>query len=122
MTGGISGLLVIDCDTPEGYESIQELLPDSLIVPTVRTPRGGWHLYFLFPKDCKLTVGAGIMPGVDFRGQGGFVIAPPSVNGTGQGYTWEDDLSLDKVAPNTPPDALINKINNSIYRGEADPF
>jgi hypothetical protein len=118
VTGEISGLLVIDCDTREGYESIQELLPDSLIVPTARTPRGGWHLYFLYPKDSKLTVGAGILPGVDFRGQGGYVIAPPSQNGEGKAYTWENGLSLDEVEPPAPPDALLNiLINNSLYRG-----
>jgi hypothetical protein len=118
VTGEISGLLVIDCDTKEGYEAIQRLLPDSLLVPTARTPRGGWHLYFIYPKDSGLTVGAGILPGVDFRGQGGYVIAPPSRNGDGKAYTWESGLSLADIAPPALPESVFNILKtNILYRG-----
>lgn len=117
VTGRISGIFVIDCDSQEGYEAIQRLIPDSLIIPMARSPRGGWHLYFLFPEDCKLTVGAGIMPGVDFRGEGGYIIAPPSVNVDGKGYTWQEGLSLDEVEPAALPGALLSLLlNNSLYR------
>ena len=120
-TGEISGLFVIDCDTQEGYEAIQKLIPDSLILPIARTPRGGWHLYFLYPIKCKLTIGAGIMPGVDIRGEGGYIIAPPSINADGKAYKWEDGLSLGEVEPPPLPGALLsalnNIINNSIYKG-----
>lgn len=108
VTGEISGLLIIDCDTPEGYEAIQKLLPDALVIPIARTPRGGWHLWFIYPIGSKITVGAGLLPGVDFRGEGGYCIAPPSVNGNGCGYTWLDGLSLDEVAPATLPGAIYN--------------
>ncbi len=125
VTGEISGILIIDCDTREGYEAIQRLLPDALLIPVGRTPRGGWHLYFLFPKDCKLTVGAGIMPGVDFRGEGGYIIAPPSINGEGKGYTWQEGLALGEVEPASMPSVLQNAVNkndalknnNVLYRG-----
>jgi len=119
VTGEISGILVIDCDTPDGYESIQRLIPESIIIPMARTPRGGWHLYFLFPKDCKLTVAAGIMPGVDFRAEGGYIIAPPSINADGASYRWQEGLSLGEVEPPPVPNALLSAlyiINNS-YRG-----
>ncbi len=116
VTGEISGIFVVDCDSREGYEALQKLIPDNLILPVARTPRGGWHLYFLMPKDCKLTVGAGIMPGVDFRAEGGYIIAPPSVNADGKGYTWQGGLSLDEVdLPELPP-AISTYINNSIKR------
>lgn len=122
VTGGISGIFVIDCDSQEGYEAIQKLIPDNIIIPMARTPRGGWHLYFLFPEDCKLTVGTGIMPGVDFRGEGGYIIAPPSINGDGKGYTWQEGLSLDEIEPAALPSALLsalyNIINNFLYRGD----
>jgi len=118
VTGGISGLLVVDCDTPEGFEKIQEMLPDSLIMPLTRTPRGGQHLYFSFPDDCKPTIGAGVIPGVDFRGEGGYIIAPPSANGEGKNYEWQ--ISLDEVALPDMPSSLLNlllqsSLNNS-YR------
>jgi len=116
VTGAISGLFVIDCDTREGYEAIQKLLPDALLFPIVRTPRGGWHLYFLFPKGCNLTVGAGVIPGVDFRGEGGYIIAPPSVNAEGKGYTWQAGVSLGEIAPPELPDPIYNIF--SLYKHE----
>ena len=121
VTGHISGLFVVDCDSQEGFDAVQKLLPDSLDIPTARTPRGGWHLYFQYPTDSKLTVQAGIMLGVDIRGEGGYIVAAPSMNGNGKGYQWLDGLSLDQVTPPQVPNALLsafnNIINNSIYRG-----
>jgi hypothetical protein len=122
VTGQISGVFVVDCDSQEGFDAVQELLPDSLEIPTARTPRGGWHFYFQYPKDSKLTVQAAIMPGVDIRGEGGYIIAAPSMNGNGKGYEWLNGLSLAEIAPPPVPNALLsafnNIINNSIYRGE----
>jgi len=119
VTGEISGVLVIDCDTREGFEAIQKLLPDALLLPIARTPRGGWHLWFIYPAGGKITVGTGIIPGVDFRGDGGYVIAPPSIRDDGKGYTWQEGVALGEVEPATVPDALIKIINNSLctHRG-----
>lgn len=120
VTGEISGLFVVDCDSQEGFDAVQELLPDSLEIPTVHTPRGGWHFYFQYPADSRLTVKAGIMPGVDIRGEGGYIIASPSKNGNGKGYEWLKGLSLNECSPPPVPDALLsafsNKINNYKYR------
>lgn len=119
VTGEISDIFVVDCDTEAGFEAVQKLIPDSLSIPIARTPRGGWHLYFRWMKDGKLTIGAGIMPGVDFRGEGGYIIAPPSINGGGSAYVWQEGLSLEEVEPPPLPGALLsalyNNINNSFY-------
>ena len=115
VTGPISGILVVDCDDADAYRRVQELLPDSLIIPVAKTPRG-WHLYFIYPAGSKITTGAGIMPGVDFRGEGGYIIAPPSVNGDGKAYAWEDGLSLQDTAPAPLPPAVVN-IFNSTFAG-----
>jgi len=118
VTGEISGILVIDCDTPEGYEAIQKHLPEGLLFPIARTPRGGWHLWFIYPVGSRITIGTGIMPGVDYRGEGGFIIAPPSVNGNGKGYTWQEGLALGDIGPAALPGALLSVLlNNSLYRG-----
>jgi len=120
-TGEQYGILVIDCDTPKGYETVQELLPDSLVMPVARTPRGGWHLWFKYPPGSNITIGAGLMPGVDFRGTGGYIIAPPSVNGNGRAYRWEHGLALGEVEPSTVPDALLKKISLYIGAGGGRP-
>lgn len=121
-TGEVSGVFVVDCDTPEGFETVQKLIPDSLLMPTARTPRGGWHLYFRWLQDYKLTIGAGVLPGVDFRSDGGFIIAPPSINADGKAYVWQEGLSLDVELPSMPGalSSALNKKNiGSIERCNA---
>ena len=119
VTGQISGLFVVDCDTQQGYETVQELLPDSLQTPIARTPRNGWHIYFQYPPDSNMTVQAAVMPGVDYRGEGGYIVAPPSMNGNGKGYEWLEGLSLNECPAAPVPGALLgalyNNINNYIY-------
>ncbi len=102
VTGPISNLFVIDCDTEAGHAEIEALLPEALVTPIARTPRGGWHMYFLFPEDIHLTIGAGIRPGIDFRGAGGYVIAPTSRSEKGV-YQWQAELSFFDVPPAALP-------------------
>lgn len=88
-TGRVSGFSVLDIDGPAGEESIGSLtqlhgsLPDT---PTVRTPGGGWHLYLDAP-ELRSTVGR-LGNGLDTRGNGGYVVAPPSPHPDGGIYTW----------------------------------
>ena len=118
VTGEISGIFVIDCDNEEAYNKIQELLPDSFITCIAKTPRG-YHLYLIYPKGQNISNATSIIPGVDIRGEGGYIIAPPSVNVEGKVYMWLPGMSIDEVAPTTIPDAIL--INTSIkgggYRG-----
>jgi putative DNA primase/helicase len=88
ITGKDSNLLVLDVDNKNGVSgsaSLEELeaqhgsLPDTF---TVRTPSGGFHYYFNY-NNCGLTVGAGIMKGLDYRGSGGFVVSAGSVTERG---------------------------------------
>uniref|UniRef100_A0A6M3L2B7 Putative bifunctional DNA primase/polymerase n=1 Tax=viral metagenome TaxID=1070528 RepID=A0A6M3L2B7_9ZZZZ len=76
VCGKLSGVMVIDIDTQEAKESIDEFLPDSLDIPTTRTPNNGWHLYFRFKEG--LSNKSGALPGVDIRTQGGYIISAPS--------------------------------------------
>ena len=119
VTGEISGLLVIDSDNEEAYQKIQELLPDSFITCIAKTPRG-YHLYLVYPKGQNIGNATGIMPGVDVRGEGGYIIAPPSVNAEGKAYSWMQGLSLDEVAPAPTPGALLSALinNNKKYYKE----
>ena len=95
-TGSISNLLVIDLDVDEekGLDGVHEMtlwerehgdLPDTA---KVITGRGGTHLYFTFDGlDQKNR--AGILEGIDVRGDGGYVIAAPSIHPNGTLYEWE---------------------------------
>jgi hypothetical protein len=118
VTGRISNLFVIDLDKydPHYDESIVvQYIPDNIVCPIVTTAGGGSHLYFSMP-DITISIGARFIPGCDFRGEGGYVVAPPSVNGTGKAYTWSVDLGAATLEP--PPRGAINKINEStLYKG-----
>jgi len=119
VTGSLSGLCVVDIDRyAEDYDEPTELkyFPEGLITPTCQTPRGGSHLYFRHPQDINLTVNARALPGIDFRGQGGYIVAPPSKNGTGKGYKWAEGMSFDDV-PLAPLPRLYSTYLNNRYRG-----
>lgn len=113
-TGEISGLAVIDIDTEEGKEAIQEYIPDSLLMPIAETPKGGQHLYFKCP-DPPLSNNTRVIPGCDLRCEGGYIIAPPSINGTGKGYKWLDGLSINEIEPPELPGAYISFINSFAF-------
>lgn len=86
-TGSASGIYVIDEDAG-GYATIASLgLPPTL---TVKTGSGGRHFYFELPAGVVLgNTSKKLGPGVDSRGEGGYVVAPPSLHpDTGKPYTW----------------------------------
>jgi len=104
VTGEISNLFVVDCDTPEGIKQVQDALSDTLLVPCETTPRGGRHFYFShspgFPNKAR------VMDGVDIRTEGGVIVCAPSVNGNGRGWKWVISI-LD-----ADPPALDNNIQH----------
>lgn len=76
---------VCDVDTPAGLHLLRDLIGDLIETPLVQTGSGGLHLYFAAtgaPNRVRL------LPGVDWRGEGGYVVAPPSVHGNGRRYQW----------------------------------
>jgi Bifunctional DNA primase/polymerase, N-terminal len=64
--------------------------------PLVRTGGGGWH-YYLAPTGLGNAHFRGLEQ-VDWRGRGGYVIAPPSRHASGQAYQWAPGRDL-----GTPP-------------------
>jgi hypothetical protein len=83
-TGPRSGFVVVDADNKDSLRVLIEELNGGF-APTraVKTPRGGLHLYFTYPDGAEVRNSASkLAPGVDIRGDGGYVIVPPST-----GYT-----------------------------------
>ena len=116
VTGKLSGIIVIDCDSEAAYQKIQELLPDGFLTCIAKTPRG-YHLYLVYPADMSIGNSAGVMPGVDVRGEGGYIIAPPSVNADGNTYRWMDGLSDTELKPATVPESLYKYISLYMHTG-----
>jgi Bifunctional DNA primase/polymerase, N-terminal len=109
-TGERSKLLVLDVDSGEGTDSVALLeLSRGQAPKTARaaTGGGGMHLYFRYPSPQEL-MSAGLYTrhvrnsqgllgdGLDVRGEGGYVVAPPS--STQRAYRW-----IDRSPPPAPP-------------------
>ena len=99
-TGKINGDIVLDVDMDrergiDGEAALQALQTrEGAVISTtrtVRTPRGGRHLYFKHPGGAVKNSTSKIGPGLDIKADGGYVIAPPSRNGNGQSYLVETE-------------------------------
>jgi len=91
VTGKISGVVVIDLDLDKdgGNESGAKIYEQALTDLIVKTGRGGYHLYYRYPEDVDhISNRVGLLPGVDVRADGGYVVAPPSAHSSGRLYEW----------------------------------
>jgi len=81
-TGSKGGVFVLDVDIKSGGRETYETLRTRHGFPETWqsiTGSGGSHLYFRYP-NFPVANAAGIYPGIDIRGDGGQVVAPPSVH------------------------------------------
>ena len=94
-TGAVSGIIVVDIDNKENRQGGQWLQANSHRMPqtrTIRTKSGGLHIYLKHPGFQVRNSNDRIAPGIDVRGDGGYVIAPPS-----PGYREADNAPIANV-------------------------
>jgi len=99
---GASGV-VLDVDPRNGGDETLAMLERGGKVPpcpTVATGGGGKHFWLKAPAG---TPGATLGPGVDLKGAGGYVVAPPSIHASGRHYVW---LDRGRTLPPAPAWAL----------------
>ena len=144
ITGRLSGVVVIDIDprhggdeswadwiggkradgqtTPVKNQGKNHLRALSVLTPIALTGGGGTHLFFAYPAGVsELRNAADLLPGVDFRGDGGYVIAAPSSHASGGEYAWEVSAHIeDTPLPEMPADvlALVQGVDRSVGGGE----
>lgn len=100
-TGSASKIVVLDIDKKtNGFVSLKKLeeehseLPQSL---RVKTGGNGLHIYFKAPIEL-LKNRTALLPGIDFRGEGGYVVAPPSLHVSGGKYEFiSKEASLEEL-------------------------
>jgi len=109
------GTIAIDIDVKngaKGKESLLELeqkfgkLPETLMA---HTPTGGQHL--LFKTDTKIGNKVGVLPAIDIRSDGGYIVASPSTI-NGKPYQWEDE----SVAITTLPAPVAHLLQKGNYK------
>lgn len=112
ITGAISGIIVLDSDGPAGEESLRgRALPPT---PTVLTGGGGVHRYYRHPGGrMPNAVRLGGLAGVDLRGDGGYVVAPPSLHPSGRRYEWAPSLSPADIPVADPPAWLLDLLHHA---------
>jgi hypothetical protein len=134
-TGEPSRLVTLDVDGEEGADSLSELEHEHGLLPcttSVATPRGGEHYHFRWPGVRIKTTNGVIAPGLDVKGDGGYVLMPPSRTSHGV-YEWDEHsrpapmpqwlverTSAEVCAPAkaTSPDLWVAMIRDGIPEGE----
>lgn len=103
-TGKLSNLTVLDAD---GVVGIQELVRLKLASPaSVITGSGGRQLFYQHSGETNKWTSKDHQ-GLDSRGEGGYVVAPPSLHPTGMKYRWTGGIvPSSKVLPTWPKGLL----------------
>jgi hypothetical protein len=114
-------LLVLDVDLANsrnagkiaGIDALNLLAAKGLHTPTraARTGSGGAHFYYSMPADSRVTIGQslrldGKATAIDWRGHGGYVVAPPSLY-PGSAYRWARPSSWTAETIQPAPDGLL---------------
>ncbi len=88
VTGQLSGVVVVDCDTTEDAAFWQATFPSSPLM--VQTGGRGLHLYYATPAVGEVRNRTGVLGRkIDVRGEGGYAVAPPSRHPSGRRYEWQ---------------------------------
>jgi hypothetical protein len=100
--------IVLDFDPRNGgawYDDVgKDVLPDTWVV---HTGGGGRHFYYKTPK---LLRGAKLGAGVDLKGEGGYVVAPPSVHPNGERYGWEVGAGPGEIPMAEVPEWVLREL------------
>lgn len=129
-TGAVNGIVVVDFDyhhwdgrdeqVDEDGEVYSRPVDDMVLeffggnIPNtwiVETPSGGYHFYFRHPGEVIPNSASKVGQAVDIRGDGGYVVAPPSIHPNGNQYLWAVKPGEAELAP--LPDTLLAKIKTA---------
>ncbi len=128
ITGEISGIVAVDIDPRHGGDEAwaawcrRAPMPRT---PTSLTGGSGQHLIFQHPSlEVRNTInmlspgkgedGKARESGVDFRGDGGYIVAPPSRHSSGRTYEWDTDAHIDDLPPPPMPPELIDLVHRRL--------
>lgn len=100
-TGATAGVFALDVDPRHGGEhALAELETEHDLLPTTVssvTGGGGFHILFRHPGGVVKNSAGLVGSGLDIRGEGGLIVAPPSIHASGRPYKWMYGKSPNQV-------------------------
>jgi hypothetical protein len=110
--GKESNLVVVDVDCAKGgrIEELYSFVSKEILEKTLWSKTGGgYHLYFRYPQNAEIRNSTSKLGNkIDIRGEGGYIVAPPSLHISGKRYEF---LNNNSVKPF--PQELIEKLNKT---------
>jgi hypothetical protein len=100
-TGKQSGIWVLDIDDRDALYELEREHGELPATLTSITGSGGEHQIYLWPADGRTihNSASGFAPGIDVRGEGGQIVAPPTIHPNGNPYEWDEQC--DTIANST---------------------
>ncbi|MEK6705230.1 MAG: bifunctional DNA primase/polymerase, partial [Bdellovibrionota bacterium] len=115
-TGARAKFIVVDIDPRNrGDESLamyETTCGPFSATPRVNTGGGGQHIFLRHPGGV-IRNKIGLLPGIDIRGDGGYIVAPPSNHASGRCYEWQPGSGLDDLALAPIPDAFASILTDN---------
>lgn len=117
-------LLVVDLDPRHGgtLETLRGVIGEVPDTAMVNTGGGGLHLFFQNGRPhLELPCSAGkLAPGIDIRGDGGYVVVPPSKHASGGQYVWVNEQQSLAPVPFTLVQQIVKKVTPTVSTATND--
>ncbi len=114
MTGEASGLVVLDVDPRHGgqagLEALERLCGELPSTVEAQTGSGGRHLLFKHPGQRIPNSAGTLAPGLDVRGDGGYIVVAPSLHASGRRYAWDGVRHPAHAEPSPMPAWLVERL------------
>lgn len=110
VTGLVSGVVVLDLDGSDAVEIVKARgMPETPVAATWK----GWHVYLAYPVPGPVPNAVRVLGNMDVRGDGGYVVVPPSLHPSGRRYVWAKKRSPDDVPLAPPPNWLLEALRSA---------
>jgi hypothetical protein len=110
-TGQASGIWVLDIDDRDALHDLEQEHGELPATLTSITGSGGEHQIYLWPDDGRTITNSasGFIQGIDVRGEGGQIVAPPTTHPNGNPYEWDEQCTDIAAAPEWLLDLVCHK-------------
>jgi hypothetical protein len=112
-TGEVSGIIVLDVDGEAGKQSLADLMDEHgefMESVEAETGGGGTHIIFRREEYAIQNSTSKLGPNLDIRGDGGYIVAPPSLHKTNKRYEWLERCAPTERSPISMPYWMIGKL------------